>query len=57
LPYDITAEHIRQVFAAFGPIRDITLPLDRENNNRPKGFVFIGQSSAKTSMQHARGTA
>lgn len=41
LAYDLTAEHIRQVFSAFGPIKDVTLPLDRENNNRPKGFVFV----------------
>lgn len=41
LAYDLTAEHIRQVFSSFGPIRDVTLPLDRDNNNRPKGFVFV----------------
>lgn len=41
LAYDLTAEHIRQVFSSFGAIRDVTLPLDRDNNNRPKGFVFV----------------
>lgn len=41
LAYDITGEHIRSVFSAFGPINEVSLQLDRENNNRPRGYCFV----------------
>jgi len=38
LHYDLTEEHVRQAFSAFGTITKIDMP---KENGRSKGFCFI----------------
>jgi hypothetical protein len=40
LAYDLTAEHIKQLFASFGAIRDVTILMDRETG-KPRGYAFV----------------
>lgn len=40
LPFTATEAEIRRLFADFGNVTDIHLPMDRESG-RPRGFAFV----------------
>ena len=40
LSYDATQDDVRQVFAEYGTVKRVTLPMDRETG-RPRGFAFV----------------
>lgn len=44
LSYDATQDDVRQVFAEYGTVKRVTLPMDRETG-RPRGFAFVDMSS------------
>eukprot|EP00565_Helicotheca_tamesis_P002227 CAMPEP_0185735830 /NCGR_PEP_ID=MMETSP1171-20130828/26265_1 /TAXON_ID=374046 /ORGANISM="Helicotheca tamensis, Strain CCMP826" /LENGTH=217 /DNA_ID=CAMNT_0028406263 /DNA_START=21 /DNA_END=670 /DNA_ORIENTATION=+ len=41
LSYDTDESRLRSTFGEFGTITDVFLPVDRMNNNRPRGFGFV----------------
>ena len=44
LPFSATEAEIQELFAEFGAVVDLHIPLDRETG-RPRGFAFITLSS------------
>jgi hypothetical protein len=40
LSYQVTQEDLEQVFAEYGTVRNVTLPVDRETG-RMRGFAFV----------------
>ena len=44
LSYDATQDDVRSVFAEYGTVKRVTLPMDRETG-RPRGFAFVDMSS------------
>ncbi|MEM8809510.1 MAG: RNA-binding protein [Cyanobacteria bacterium P01_G01_bin.38] len=46
LSYDVTREDLESVFADFGSVGRVSLPIDRESG-RPRGFAFIDMSADK----------
>ena len=44
LSYRATKEDITEVFAEYGTVKNVTVPLDRETG-RPRGFAFVELSS------------
>ncbi len=40
LSYDVTEEDIKEVFAEYGTVNNVTLPKDRETG-RKRGFAFV----------------
>jgi RNA recognition motif-containing protein len=40
LSYQVTQEDVEQVFAEYGTVRNVTLPVDRETG-RMRGFAFV----------------
>ncbi len=40
LSYQATPEDLQEVFSAYGPVKRITLPTDRETG-RMRGFAFV----------------
>jgi RNA recognition motif-containing protein len=44
LPDDVTADEFRDLFAAFGPVADLTLV--RHDDGRPRGFGFVVMAAA-----------
>ncbi|MFN5463742.1 MAG: RNA recognition motif domain-containing protein [Cyanobacteriota bacterium] len=40
LSFDTEVEHLQQLFAKYGEVRNCTLPLDRETG-RKRGFAFV----------------
>ena len=54
LSYDVTEEDIREVFAEYGTVNNVTLPKDRETG-RKRGFAFVemGTSEAETAAIEA----
>ena len=40
LSFDTTQEELRDLFAQYGEVTDVHLPMDRESG-RPRGFGFI----------------
>jgi len=45
LSFKVTEDQIRDVFSEYGTVKKVSLPVDRENNNRPRGFAFVEMSS------------
>ncbi len=44
LPFDTTETELREALAAYEPIVDVYMPLDRDTG-RPRGFAFVTLSS------------
>lgn len=44
LSYDASQEDVRSVFAEYGTVKRVTLPMDRETG-RPRGFAFVDMGS------------
>ena len=40
LVFDINKKHLQKLFAPFGKVTDINIPIN-QSNNKPKGFAFI----------------
>lgn len=40
LSYEVTQEDLNQVFAEYGEVKRVNIPMDRETN-RPRGFAFV----------------
>jgi RNA recognition motif-containing protein len=40
LSYAVTVDAITEVFSAYGPVKRVQLPIDRETG-KPRGFAFI----------------
>jgi cold-inducible RNA-binding protein len=40
LPFTATVEELRTLFTPYG-VTDISIPKDRQNGDRPKGFAFV----------------
>jgi len=40
LAYDLTAEHLKQLFSSFGEIKEVSVLVDRETN-KPRGYAFV----------------
>lgn len=40
LSYDVTNDELEQVFAEYGKVSRVSLPMDRETG-RPRGFAFV----------------
>jgi RNA recognition motif-containing protein len=40
LPYDVTADDLRELFSKVGTVEDVHLPTDRQTG-RPRGFAFV----------------
>ena len=58
LPYEATADELRQMFAAHGEVTDVHTPTDRETG-RPRGFAFVEMASdeeARAAMQALDGS-
>jgi RNA recognition motif-containing protein len=45
LSFKVTEAQIKDVFSEYGTVKKVSLPVDRENNNRPRGFAFVEMSS------------
>lgn len=45
LPYAINDQSLEELFAQFGTVVSAKVILDRDNNNRSKGFGFVEMSS------------
>ncbi|NEQ52732.1 MAG: RNA-binding protein [Leptolyngbya sp. SIO3F4] len=44
IAYSVSQEDIQEVFADYGTVKRVTVPMDRETN-RPRGFAFVEMSS------------
>lgn len=44
LSYQSTEEDVREVFAEYGEVKSVQLPIDRETG-RPRGFGFVEMSN------------
>ena len=44
LSYDVTREDVEDVFAEYGRVSRVSLPMDRESG-RPRGFAFVEMSA------------
>ena len=44
IAYSVSQEDIQEVFADYGTVKRVTLPMDRETN-RPRGFAFVEMSA------------
>ncbi|MCJ1306810.1 hypothetical protein MMC25_000453 [Agyrium rufum] len=54
LTKNVTEAHLQEIFSAYGPIRDIDLPLNRQyNTNRGTAYiVFLDQPAAESAIAH-----
>lgn len=50
LPFSITEVAVRQLFADFGTVTDVHLPVDRDSG-RPRGFAFVTMDSVESMNQ------
>jgi cold-inducible RNA-binding protein len=48
LPFTATEDQVRALFAEFGTVESVALPMDRETG-RPRGFGFVEMSQADAS--------
>ncbi len=44
LSYEVTSESLEEVFAEYGKVKRLSLPMDRETG-RPRGFAFVDMSA------------
>jgi RNA recognition motif-containing protein len=44
LSYSVTAEDLTSVFAEYGTVKQVQIPIDRETS-RPRGFGFVEMGS------------
>lgn len=44
LSYDVTREDLERVFADYGDVGRVSLPMDRESG-RPRGFAFVDMAA------------
>jgi RNA recognition motif-containing protein len=44
LAYSLSEDELKQEFANYGEVTSVKIIVDRENNNRSKGFGFIEMS-------------
>lgn len=44
LSYEVTSDDLSQVFAEYGTVRNVQVPMDRETG-RMRGFAFVEMSS------------
>ncbi|MGD1950705.1 MAG: RNA recognition motif domain-containing protein [Leptolyngbyaceae cyanobacterium] len=44
IAYSVSQEDIQEVFADYGTVKRVTLPMDRETT-RPRGFAFVEMSA------------
>ena len=51
LPFSATEAELRELFAQYGDVTDVHLPMDREMG-RPRGFAFVTMGDA-TAMNNA----
>lgn len=51
LSYDVTNDELEQVFAEYGKVNRVSLPMDRETG-RPRGFAFV-EMAAKEDEEKA----
>ena len=52
LPFDATTESVRDAFAAFGTVHDVSLVTDRETGrSRGFGFVEMDEKSANAAIE------
>ncbi len=59
LPYSVNNEGLAELFAQFGEVVSAVVILDRQNNNRSKGFGFVefaDDSAAEKAMAEMNGT-
>lgn len=47
LPYSVDDEELKSLFSEFGTVTYSKIILDRDNNNRSKGFGFVEYDSAE----------
>ncbi|MEA5464400.1 RNA recognition motif domain-containing protein [Leptothoe sp. PORK10 BA2] len=40
IAYNVSQEDLQEVFADYGTVKRVTVPIDRETN-RPRGFAFV----------------
>ncbi|PSN20139.1 RNA-binding protein [filamentous cyanobacterium CCP5] len=50
LSYDVTREDLERVFADYGEVGRVSLPMDRESG-RPRGFAFVEMAAEKEEDQ------
>ena len=58
LPYTVTDDELRDVFAAHGAVERVNIVMDRMTN-RPRGFAFVEmteQSAAEAAIEALNGT-
>jgi RNA recognition motif-containing protein len=59
LAHTINESELQQMFAAYGPVIDVKVPVDRENG-RPRGFGFVTMATpegAQAAIQALNGRA
>ena len=44
ISYNVSQEDIQEVFADYGTVKRVTVPMDRESG-RPRGFAFVEMSA------------
>jgi RNA recognition motif-containing protein len=44
IAYSVSEEDIKEVFADYGTVKRVTVPMDRETS-RPRGFAFVEMSA------------
>ncbi len=58
LPYSVTSDSLSEMFSQFGEVVSAVVIVDRQNNNRSKGFGFVefaDDSAADKAMQEMNG--
>jgi len=58
LSYQMTEEELKATFAPYGAVKSAKIVVDRENNNRSKGFGFVemeSQSEGNAAIEQLNG--